>query len=61
MPPTAKINLLNCSRDYGAFVLAVLESGKTSGRIFATSPELSVGDLAHDIARGKFFSFSLSL
>jgi len=47
-----KFALLHCSRDYGAFVVAALESGKESGRILACTDEVSASDLAKGIADG---------
>jgi hypothetical protein len=52
MQPEAKFTLINVRRDYGAFVVATLEAGQTSGRVLAGVEEVSASQIAADIAQG---------
>lgn len=48
-----KFTLINVRRDYGAFVVAALEAGQTSGRILAGVEDVSASQIAADIAQGR--------
>jgi len=51
--------MIRVCRDYGAFVVAAIESGKTSGQILATTGEVAFGEMAMIWVTGGSYLFSI--